>query len=127
MVLALKIRVDGRSGPGPAMLSPRARKPRGAQGTQAEVECVPGVAAQDSSDARGPEESEAQAAESPGPARGLGEWWVGAAEEGIPRQRPCLLTGPLGINAQHGAWKDMEGGKGQGAVMAGLEELSTRP
>lgn len=73
MVSALKIRVDERSGPGPAMLSPRAKEsPEEPQGTQAEVECVPGVAAQDSSDARGPEESDAQAAESPGPARGLG-------------------------------------------------------
>ena len=46
-----------------------------------------------------------------------------SSRESIPQQRPLLvLTGPLGINAQHGAWEDVEGGKGQGAVTAGLEE-----
>lgn len=73
MVSALKICVDELSGLGPAVSSPRAKEsPEEPQGTHAEVECVLEVAAQDSSDARGPEESDAQAVESPGPAQGLG-------------------------------------------------------
>ena len=51
------------------MSSPRAKEsPEEPQGTHAEVECVLGVAAQASSDAGGPEDSDAQAAEPPGPA-----------------------------------------------------------
>ena len=51
-----------------------------------------------------------------------------SSRESIPQQRPLLvLTGPLGINAQHGAWEDVEGGKGQGAVTAGLEEHTVHP
>ena len=60
------------SGLGPAVSSPRAKEsPEEPQGTHTEVEFVPGVSAQASSDAGGPEDSDAQAAEPPGPARGL--------------------------------------------------------
>lgn len=49
-----------------------------------------------------------------------------SSRDSTPQQGPLLvLTGPLGINAQHGAWKDVEGGKGQGTVTAGLKEAGS--
>lgn len=86
----------------------------------------PGVAAQASSDAGGPEESAAQADEPPGPARGPGSGGWEQQWREYPRQRPLLVrTGPLGVNAQHGAWEDVEGGNGRGAVTDDLEEAGS--
>lgn len=71
-----------------------------------------------------------QAVESPGPARGLkGVVGRSSSRESIPRQRPCLcLNRPPGDKcptAERGkAWR---GGKGQGAVTAGLEEHTVHP